>query len=181
MHSLVHPEVLEQREIQTVIARTVELRRRAPKRAVIRLTHGGCHWRARECRRVQPLIDIVRSGGYTLARDQERITTEAGSGSDGTTDSPWLSILKSENPVDAPTPEHSVYPSGAVGKEQFPMSDRQLISTTGGAAGVRRLLRQFGSSVREGAKNRRRRVAAHQLRCWCAARAGILLNSATIE
>ena len=64
---------LKSREIQAVKTGTVELRRGAAQRSVVGLPDGSRHRRAREGRRIEPLIHIVRTRGYALAGNQEGI------------------------------------------------------------------------------------------------------------
>src|SRR5580700_8697435 len=127
MHSLCDREVLEQREIETVKTRTVELRRRPADGAVIGLSDRRRYRRSFERSGIQPLIYIVRTRGDTLARNQEGVATIVGGGAGSAGHGARLAALQGQNPVGAPSAHDRIHHSSAIRKELSPMADRNFI------------------------------------------------------
>jgi len=107
--SLRNRELFKKGKIQAMKTGAPELTRPSAKRAVVALADRGCHGRGSECRRVEPLIHIVRAGVGTLSRDLQGVATKSGSSGGGARNGSRLPVLQRENPVGGPSSKHSVH------------------------------------------------------------------------
>src|ERR1700676_232369 len=107
-----------------------ELTRPSAERTEVGLSDRGCHRRSGECRRIEPLIHIMRTGVGILSLNFKRIATESGSSGGGAWNGSRLPVLQRENPVGGPSPKYSVHYATTVMQEPSPFPNRQLITPT---------------------------------------------------
>jgi hypothetical protein len=124
------PEVLEQREVEAMISRTLRLRRSATERSIIGLSNSGCHRGTREGVWVQPMVHVVGPGGHALARDKQRVAAKAGSGAIDASHSARLAVLERQYPVGTPAACQCIYDARAVSEKPPPMAHRQFVDST---------------------------------------------------
>src|SRR5208337_1560786 len=112
--SKLHPEtfaqleLLKEREVQSIEARSTELTGPTAQRTVIGLPDGLGDWRRGEGCRVHPMSCIMRSGIQIHPRNLQGIAAEAGCRRDGAWDRARLAGLQSINPVGIPTAQDRV-------------------------------------------------------------------------
>ena len=75
--SLGELKLFEERKIEAMESRTPEIARSAAQRAVVGLPDGDGDRRSLECRRVEPLIHVVRTAVGILSRDSNRVAEES--------------------------------------------------------------------------------------------------------
>jgi len=125
--SLGDAESLEGREIHAVKTGAVELRRSSAQRGVVGLPDGRSDRGAGERRRINPVIHIVRTGGYALAGNQQGVAAVIRSRADHAPYGPWLAILQSQDPVGAPTAEKRIHGTAAVAEILPSMPEGQIV------------------------------------------------------
>src|ERR1700756_3381322 len=109
--------------------RATEITRSSAERAEVRLADRGCHGWSSECRWIEPLIHIMRTGVRILARDPKSVASESGSSGRCARNGSWLPVLQRKDPVRCPSPKHGLHNPATVMQILPSFTNRQLIAS----------------------------------------------------